>query len=110
MTYSTAYLRSPLGLFSGQLAPRLYDRVVEVLRTRHYRRRTEEAYVQQCGAHFVPVESGTRGKELRTSRRVRSVRGLCQTQVCPAVAITPQTGPPAYAWVISPDGLRNRTG
>jgi len=35
----------PLGFFPGQAAPRLYDRIVEVLRVRHYSRRTEEAYV-----------------------------------------------------------------
>jgi integrase len=45
MSTSAADRRSPLGLFPGQLAPRLYDRVVEVLRTRHYSRRTEEAYL-----------------------------------------------------------------
>ena len=37
--------RGPLGLFPGQPEPRLYDRVVEALRARHYSRRTEEAYV-----------------------------------------------------------------
>ena len=37
--------RSPLGMFPGQPTPRLYDRVVEVLRTRHYSRRTEQAYI-----------------------------------------------------------------
>jgi hypothetical protein len=29
--------RSPLGLFPGEPTPRLYDRVVEVLRTQHWR-------------------------------------------------------------------------
>jgi integron integrase len=37
--------RSPLGLFPDRPQPRLYDRVVEVLRVRHYSRRTEDAYV-----------------------------------------------------------------
>ena len=37
--------RSPLGCFPGQPTLRPYDRVVEVLRTRHYSRRAEEAYV-----------------------------------------------------------------
>jgi len=40
----TACRRSPLGLYPGQPAPRLYDRVVEVLRARHYSSRTEGAY------------------------------------------------------------------
>lgn len=37
--------RPPLGFFPGQAAPRLYDRIIEILRVRHYSRRTEEAYV-----------------------------------------------------------------
>ncbi len=45
MNNSAADRRSPLGVFPGQLAPRLYDRVVEVLRARHYSRRTEQAYI-----------------------------------------------------------------
>ncbi len=45
MNCSTAGRRSPLGLFPGQPAPRLHDRVVEVLRTRNYSRSTEEAYI-----------------------------------------------------------------
>lgn len=36
----------PLGLFLGRPVPRLYDRVVEVLRVRHDSRRTEDAYVR----------------------------------------------------------------
>ncbi len=41
----TQQRRAPLGFFAGQAVPRLYDRIIEVLRSRHYRRRTEEAYV-----------------------------------------------------------------
>jgi site-specific recombinase XerD len=37
--------RSPLGLFPDKPAPRLYDRMVKVLRVRHYSRRAEDAYV-----------------------------------------------------------------
>lgn len=36
---------APLGLFPNRPQPRLYDRLVEVLRVRHYSRRTEDAYV-----------------------------------------------------------------
>ena len=39
MNNSSALRRSPFGVFPGQQAPRLYDRVGEVLRTRHYSRR-----------------------------------------------------------------------
>src|SRR5438034_1112929 len=42
---SPASIRTPLGLHPGQPMPRLYDRLIEVLRTAHYSRRTEEAYV-----------------------------------------------------------------
>jgi site-specific recombinase XerD len=45
MTTSLQTRREPLGLFPGKPAPRLYDRIVEVPRVRHYSRRTEEAYL-----------------------------------------------------------------
>jgi site-specific recombinase XerD len=35
----------PLGLYVDRPRPRLYDRVIEVLRVRHYSRRTEDAYI-----------------------------------------------------------------
>jgi len=45
MNDSLADRQLPMGLFPGQPTPRLYDRVVEALRTRHYSRRTEQAYI-----------------------------------------------------------------
>ena len=39
--------RSPSGMFPGQPPPRLYDRVVEVLPTQHYSRRTEQACIHR---------------------------------------------------------------
>ena len=45
MNNSSRERRSPLVCSPGQPIPRLYDRVVEVLRARHYSRRTEESYV-----------------------------------------------------------------
>jgi integron integrase len=45
MSTATKQRRSPLGLFLDKPAPRLYDHTVEVLRVRHYSRRTEEAYI-----------------------------------------------------------------
>jgi len=36
--------QSPLGLFPAQPTPRSYERVVEVLRTGHYCRRSEQTY------------------------------------------------------------------
>ncbi|MEK7992733.1 MAG: integron integrase [Planctomycetota bacterium] len=63
MSNSAAYRQSPLGLFPGQPTPRLYDRVVEVLRSRHYSRRTEEAYVHWI-RRFVLFQHGTHPREL----------------------------------------------
>jgi len=45
MSTAAQQRRTPLGLFADKPAPRLYDRIVEVLRVRHYSRRTEDAYV-----------------------------------------------------------------
>jgi hypothetical protein len=45
MTTITQQHRSPLGVFTDKPVPRFYDRIVEVLRVRHYSRRTEDAYV-----------------------------------------------------------------
>ena len=63
MNDSTLYRWSPLGLFPGQPAPRLYDRVVEVLRTRHYSRRTEEAYLHWI-RRFLLFHNGTHPRKL----------------------------------------------
>ena len=45
MQPTTRIRPAPLGLFADRTSPRLYDRIVEVLRVRHYSRRTEEAYI-----------------------------------------------------------------
>lgn len=45
MSQSRPILSAPLGLFPDRPQPRLYDRIVEVLRVHHYSRRTEKAYV-----------------------------------------------------------------
>lgn len=37
--------RAALGLFAGRVSPRLYDRLVHVLRAKHYSPRTEKSYV-----------------------------------------------------------------
>jgi hypothetical protein len=59
MTNSAADRRSPLGLFSGQPKPRLYDCVLEALRSRPYSRRTEEAYLHGI-RRFLAFHNGTR--------------------------------------------------
>lgn len=50
-------------MFPGQPAPRLYDRVVEVLRARHYSRRTEKAYVHWI-RRFLLFHDGKHPREL----------------------------------------------
>ncbi len=45
MNNSLVDRRSPLGVFPGKPTPKLYDRLVELLRTRRYSRRTEQAYI-----------------------------------------------------------------
>jgi hypothetical protein len=49
---------SPLGLFPGQPTPRLYNCVVEALRTRHYSRQTEEACLHWI-RRFLVFHNGT---------------------------------------------------
>ena len=66
MSNPVAHRRSPLGLFPGQLAPSLYDRVVEVLRTRHYSRRTEEAYLHRI-RRFLLFHTGAHPRKLAES-------------------------------------------
>ncbi len=63
MNNSTADRRLPLGLFPGQPTPRLYDRVAELVRTRHYSRRTEEAYVHWI-RRFILFQARTHPREL----------------------------------------------
>ena len=66
MLTSTADRQLPLGLFPGQAKPRLYGRVVEVLRTWHYSRRTEQAYLR-CIRRFILFHGHTHPRELAES-------------------------------------------
>ena len=63
MNNSTANRRSPLGLFPGQPAPRLYGSAVEVPRTQHCNRRTEEAYLHWSRC-FLLFHNGTYRRNL----------------------------------------------
>jgi Phage integrase, N-terminal SAM-like domain len=55
--------RSPLGLCPGQAKQRLYDCVLEALRSRHYSRRTEEAYLHWI-RRFLAFHSGAHPRAL----------------------------------------------
>ena len=68
MINSRADRRSPLGLFPGQPTPRLYDRVVEILRTRHYIRRTEQPYLHWI-RRFILLHVRTCPRQLAEGRR-----------------------------------------
>ncbi len=52
MTTVVGQRRLLLGFFPDKPLPRLYDRIVEVLRVRHYSRRMEEAYIQWYGRYI----------------------------------------------------------
>ncbi len=57
---------APLGLFLNQPQPRLHDRIVEVLRTAHYARGTEKAYLHWIG-RFIRHHDGQHPRRLRES-------------------------------------------
>lgn len=63
MKDSPADRRSPLGLSAGERTLRFHDRVVEVLRTRHYSRRTEEAYLYRIRC-FLALHNGAHPHEM----------------------------------------------
>ena len=97
MDNSTAPHRSPLGLFPGQSAPRLYDRVVEVLRTRHYSRRTEEAYIHWI-RRFLLFHKGRHPRELAEGDVNRFLTHLAvQENVAAESDRRGGAGPPAQA-------------
>ena len=84
---------APLGLFPGQPAPRLYDRVVEVLRARHYSRRTETAYVHWIrrfllfhrGRHPCELAEGEVNRFLTHLAMQENVAASTQNQALAAV-------------------------
>ncbi|HUG93288.1 MAG TPA: hypothetical protein VML55_20775 [Planctomycetaceae bacterium] len=61
MSTATHPHRSPLGLFPGKPAPRLYDRIVEVLRVRHYSRRIEGVVRARRPKRLHVLNRGGRG-------------------------------------------------
>ncbi len=79
MNTASADRQSPLGLFPGQPKPRLYDRVVEGLRTRHYSRRTEEAYLHWI-RRFLVFHHGTHPRELAERDVIRFLTHLAVGQ------------------------------
>lgn len=84
--------RPPLGLFPGQSAPKLYDRVVEVLRTRHYSRCSEEAYLHRI-RRFLLFHKGTHPPELVESNLNRFLTHLAVSEnVAASKAVSTESG------------------
>ncbi len=83
MGTSGANRQSPLGLFPAQPTPRLYDWVVEVLRTRHYSRRTEQTY--ESGYDIRTVQELLGHSEVKTTMIYSHVLNRGPAGVCSLV-------------------------
>lgn len=73
MTTATRRRRTPLGLFADKPVPRLYDRIVEVLRVRHYSLRTEEPTCTGFAAISSFISVGIR---VNTSKPLDRIEGV----------------------------------
>ncbi len=73
MTLATHPRRPPLGLFPDRPLPRLYDRIIEILRVHHYSRRTEQASDHR---RLKVVRSGLSALDPRHCDDIRTVQEL----------------------------------
>jgi site-specific recombinase XerD len=63
MRASTSVRPAPLGLFVDSDRPLLYDRAVEILKTRHYSPRTQETYLNWI-RRYIRFHAGRHPREL----------------------------------------------
>jgi hypothetical protein len=115
MFSGTATHRAPLGLFADHASPRLYDRLIEVLRVHHYSRAAEKVYVHWIGwylqllrgrhprelserhvnlflSHIAvreQVAASTQNQALAAARLSQRLADLCD---CFAIAVRSRTG------------------
>lgn len=71
--------RAALGLFAGRVSPRQYDRLVHVLRAKHYSPRTEKSYVHWIG-RYLRFHEGKHPRELAEEDVNRFLSDLATTK------------------------------
>jgi len=95
MGTSGANRQSPLGLFPAQPTPGRYDQLLEVLRTRHYSRRTEQTYAHWIICISQPPPPGGDGRA-RDQRLQATIIRLMQAIIMrPGTAANEKPGPMA---------------